>query len=555
MQTNQIANQTTRLVVLAAVLLGLVASVAVATEPLPDWAVATDQPIEFSNERPGIKRPAIGAYTNFYTYGPPQFGSSVELYLSIDPAGFDGAVNMFIILENRVSGSAQYYNLSRGWVNAETDLFSAQGGDPVAILPPELDGAQLFGPAGAFGSFDGPTATGQYQLVVELRTAGSNQVVARDNAMYSFVDAAMPLQGNIGSQTLTANNAYVLTGPTFVSGTLTIEPGTFILCTPDSDSVLAIQRGAQIMADGTNKRPIVISSLLEWQDRQPQDCGGVAINGNGTINVAGGEADGEGDSGLYGGNNPNDSSGVLRYVRIEFGGQLYSAQNELNGLALQGTGAGTVVEYVMISYGGDDGLEHFGGNTNTKYIISYNNQDDGYDATEGWSGEAQFVCVIHTVTNTNTGFEIDGNSDNVNAVPATEGKFTNFTIVSTGSNSDQHDSMVFRVGAKYDLTNGAISNQGGRKAIALGDSDEPGDPTPGFPGTANGQVTNVFFENGVAGDDPAIASANLPLADPRNRTKPDIRFRSGNVGNQGCVTRANPWVYWDWTEFQPGPSV
>ena len=549
MRIDQKVNQMMRLIVLSAVLSGLVAGAATAVSA-PDWAVVAEQPLTFGNEQPGINRPVVGAWTNYYTYGVAPFGSSPEFYATIEPGQYDQPVNMYMILENRVSGAAMYYNLSRGWVNSETDLFSAPGGDPVAVLPPDLDSVQLWGPNGAFGAYDGPTATGQYQFMVELRAAGTAGVVARDNAMYSFVDAALPLQGNIANQTLTANNTYVLVGPTVVTGNLTIQPGTFVLCTPDSDTVLAIQQGATINASGTNKRPIVISSVNEWQDRAKGDCGGVAVNGFGTINTPTGSALGEGDSGSYGGNNPQDSSGTIRYVRIEFAGVLFSQQNELNGLALQGTGSGTTVEYVQVSYGLDDGLENFGGNHDTRYIILYNNDDDSYDATEGWSGSAMNTCVIQTVASSDKGFEIDGNAGDVNALPATLGIFNGFTIVMTGS--DQ--AMVFRVGSRYNLTNGVIINAPGEVAMTLGDSDVPADPTPTFPGTANGVVNNVVFQGGAgAGADPAIVSANVRMEDgARSLTKPRILIRSGSAGGQGCATRNDPWPYAEWTEYQPG---
>ena len=43
--------------------------------------------------------------------------------------------------------------------------------------------------------------------------------------------------------------------------------------------------------------------------------GGLIVNGSAPINV-GAEAFGEGDTGSYGGTNPADSSGTLKYVRI-----------------------------------------------------------------------------------------------------------------------------------------------------------------------------------------------------------------------------------------------
>ena len=40
-------------------------------------------------------------------------------------------------------------------------------------------------------------------------------------------------------------------------------------------------------------------------------------------------------TGWYGGNQADDNSGVLKYVRIEFAGTLVSPDNELNGIAFR----------------------------------------------------------------------------------------------------------------------------------------------------------------------------------------------------------------------------
>jgi hypothetical protein len=78
--------------------------------------------------------------------------------------------------------------------------------------------------------------------------------------------------------------------------------------------------------------------------------GWLVINGFAPLNTCATQpctAIGEGDTGTYGGDNPNDSSGVLRYVRVQFGGIKFTDENELNGIAFQGVGDGTVVDYVQ----------------------------------------------------------------------------------------------------------------------------------------------------------------------------------------------------------------
>mgnify|MGYP000680801201 CR=1 FL=1 len=44
-------------------------------------------------------------------------------------------------------------------------------------------------------------------------------------------------------------------------------------------------------------------------------------------------AEGEGGTGIYGGNDDEDNSGVLRYIRVEYAGRVLGTDNELNGFS------------------------------------------------------------------------------------------------------------------------------------------------------------------------------------------------------------------------------
>ncbi|MEJ2533900.1 MAG: hypothetical protein P8008_00090 [Gammaproteobacteria bacterium] len=128
--------------------------------------------------------------------------------------------------------------------------------------------------------------------------------------------------------------------------TLFIEPGTRIIGS-GGNTLLGIQPGARIMAEGKPEAPIVFTGIypasnppgVEGQVGAPGDWGGLTINGLAPLNVPGGTALGEGESGAYGGDDPFDSSGVLRYVRVQFAGFRFNDTNELNGIAFQGVGA------------------------------------------------------------------------------------------------------------------------------------------------------------------------------------------------------------------------
>ena len=149
------------------------------------------------------------------------------------------------------------------------------------------------------------------------------------------------VSGDITSDTKWYGNAkYLLSGFVKVknNATLTIEPGTIIKGVSGTTAALIIERGSKIMAQGTSTQPIVFTSDKPKGQRAYGDWGGVVICGkaltnkhdNGTgIGIAEGGIGSE-----YGGTDPNDNSGVLQYVRIEFPGIALTAtaNSEINGL-------------------------------------------------------------------------------------------------------------------------------------------------------------------------------------------------------------------------------
>ena len=145
------------------------------------------------------------------------------------------------------------------------------------------------------------------------------------------------LEGKLNAdKTLSAAYDYLLRGAVFVEGgaTLTIEPGVKIFGEQASNGTLIIAQGSKIIADGTPDAPIIMSSDAAIGSRARGQWGGLIINGSAPTNQ--GVTFGEGDTGAFGGNNPSDSSGTLRYLRLEFAGIEFSPDNELNGIAFQG---------------------------------------------------------------------------------------------------------------------------------------------------------------------------------------------------------------------------
>ncbi|OGU37938.1 MAG: hypothetical protein A2X61_15315 [Ignavibacteria bacterium GWB2_35_12] len=251
------------------------------------------------------------------------------------------------------------------------------------------------------------------------------------------------IQGTItANKTLTANKIWGLKGIVFVANgaTLTIEPGTIIMGEVGATSALCINRGGKIIADGTPTKPIVFTSGVIAGSRDRGDWGGLLIMGKAPTNlgeapIEGGIADDAGTkvNGWFGGSDPNDNSGILRYVRVEFAGIAESPDNELNGLTLGAVGAGTIIDHVQVSYSNDDSYEWFGGTVNCKHLIAYNAIDDDFDTDNGFSGIVQFglekrLTDIADQSNSEA-FESDNDASASEKQPFTKPLFSNMTII------------------------------------------------------------------------------------------------------------------------------
>jgi hypothetical protein len=233
-----------------------------------------------------------------------------------------------------------------------------------------------------------------------------------------------------GTVNWTSNNYYVLRGAVFVreGGTLNIAAGTRVIGEAGSVGTLVVLRGGRLNAIGTRTAPIVFTSDQAPGNRARGDWGGIILNGRAPVNLEGGEGAGEGDTGVYGGNDPNDSSGSMRYVRVEFGGTEFSPDNELNGIAFQGVGRGGSYEFIQAHMSRDDAFEWFGGTADIRYAVASNAADDSFDWTFGWSGRAQFVAITQRGDDADNGIEADGNEFNNGALPRSNPIIYNATL-------------------------------------------------------------------------------------------------------------------------------
>jgi hypothetical protein len=248
--------------------------------------------------------------------------------------------------------------------------------------------------------------------------------------------ATVNITGDITTNvTWEAERRYLIQGFVYVKEgvTLTIEPGTIITGDKASKGTLVVERGAMLMANGTAANPIVFTSALPAGQRGYGDWGGIIVCGRAPINVPGGQGVVEGGTEAYfGGSDPEDNSGIIRYVRIEFAGIAFQPNQEINGLTMAGVGRGTQIDHVQVSYCGDDSFEWFGGTVNAKHLVAHRGWDDDYDTDNGYSGSVQFAVgfrdpLIADASGSN-GFESDNDAGGTDNTPNTTGVFSNVSI-------------------------------------------------------------------------------------------------------------------------------
>jgi hypothetical protein len=255
------------------------------------------------------------------------------------------------------------------------------------------------------------------------------------------LNAGRTLYVNAGSRVLSADTTYILTGLYTIDSTysITIPAGTVIK--GDTAACLVIRRGAQIIANGTRSRPIVFTSNKPAGTRAAGDWGGLVVLGKAPTNrQANPQIEGGIVPGFYGGagpglGDPNDNSGTIRYVRIEYPGYRFALNNEVNGLTMGGVGAGTTIEYVQVSFSNDDGFEWFGGTVNAKYLVTVGAIDDDFDTDFGYQGKVQFAfgmkynSIFEFSGGQTNGFETDNEGTASYVEPRTRPDFSNVTLV------------------------------------------------------------------------------------------------------------------------------
>lgn len=331
------------------------------------------------------------------------------------------------------------------------------------------------------------------------------QVIPGRDAPAGTVNVTSDITANTTWQ---RSNTYVLQNLVRVNSgaTLTIEAGTVIQAV--TNAALFVERDGRIIADGQPYAPIKFTCTAAEGSKTKGCWRGLWIAGNAPLNepspgtgaadgtcqdipgrqVAGAcnEDIGEGNAPIYGGTNATDSSGVLRYVIVEYGGwpDPNTANSELNNLTLGGVGSRTVLQNIQVHAGRDDGFEVFGGTFDVKGLLATANQDDALDWTQGWAGRVQYYLDVVDPIDSDNGIEGDNAQRSANRGNFAQGRTNpvvyNFTMIGQPNPSDNTNTATenkrqgfhLRRGSAGQLFNGIVYSM-----RVAGDIDDPANNT------------------------------------------------------------------------------
>ena len=355
---------------------------------------STEMPDTGPPERLGT--PAeFAVWTDRAGYGP---GQQVRLFRSVDPKTDGGSYTFFYYLENTRTGARRYFAPGIRSTGLEPTVVDQYGMGEGSFRPAGFEPAvrDLIWSGMAPG-------IGAWRFVAEVRSANATQVMKVSHARF-VVSAGEPRP--IGDpdeplvltadRTLYSAIVYELRGPVRVGpgATLTVEAGTLVKAL-GPDAMLIVERGGRIEVQGTRRDPVVMTCDAPVGLREPGCWGGLAVLGGAPVDpgdVVSGQS--PADAGRqYGGDAPDDSSGSLRFLRVEFAGGGTEGTSPNPALGFYGVGSGTRIEFVQVHAGRGDGIAFRGGTANCRWCVSSGSLGDLLDWSEGWSGSAQHLFL------------------------------------------------------------------------------------------------------------------------------------------------------------------
>lgn len=313
------------------------------------------------------------------------------------------------------------------------------------------------------------------EVVFEFEARDMNGDVAKSEMRLNVFDLpnTIRISSDISTdQTWESGKTYILSEQISVlpGVTLTIQKGVIVKvdAMEEGEAIpfLIVERGAKIMANGTQEEPIIFTSIFDKiQPGQIKSSflpeapglytysakGGLVILGKAKGSFVGdvSEVSLKGDDGrdyglVYGGDDDQDNSGVLNYVSIRHVGPL----------TLAAVGSGTQVDKVEVYQGGPNGIRILGGTVNLENIM-VSDTDTGLSIDQGWNGAFENFYL----GNCGTSIRVGGPNGSYYGGNHHLGKGSVFVVYGDGilnfnenSNTDLSEIFFQFIGLKRDAT-------------------------------------------------------------------------------------------------------
>lgn len=378
------------------------------------------------------------------------------IYSNNDKSGDLTRESFTILFEEEIVSTNNYlvtHSASQKTANIRITFDETPDGDEIITVRPK-NNFSIY-------NFEGIAMNGSEEKSIAIDGTSHEVIAVKDDG------------NGIETTTWTSNNIYLLDGFVFVNEgqTLTIEPGTVVKGKSgqgENASALIVARGGLIIAEGTAEKPIIFTAEADDLDGSVANLddglwGGLIILGKATLNTVPGEQQIEGipktePRGVYGGNNDNDNSGILRYISIRHGGTDIGEGNEINGLTLGAVGSQTTLEYIEVFANRDDGVEIFGGAPRLKNIVVAFCGDDSFDYDQGYHGTGQFWLAIQGFDRGDRLAEHDGGTDPETGTPYSIPIIYNVTYFGRGEDAGKRI-ITFRDNAGGHYANSIFYNQ------------------------------------------------------------------------------------------------
>ena len=336
-------------------------------------------------------------------------GDTVRLYRTLDPHDDRGQYRAFAYLEKAGGGERRWLAPLSAEATLHPEAVDHRG------RPADTAPARSLPAADRKLAYEGEAPSpGLWQFVLELRPGSADeQYEDPDEPMQTrrawarfLVAERAQLINRAGFHRELRADATLRSGVIYYLGhqlsvrdgvTLTLEAGTLVRAW-GRDTAIIVEPGGRIVAEGTPEAPIVLGCSARLGLRQPGCWGGLRILGRAPVTRLQGEAPNVLPPGLaaYGGTDAEDSSGVLRYVRVEFAGAAGDEEGAAGpAIGLYGTGSGTVLDHVQAHASLGDGFAFSGGTAACDHCVASGSGQAGLSWERGWRGGAAHLYVHH----------------------------------------------------------------------------------------------------------------------------------------------------------------